>query len=50
MLPQTTPLLLACKKGHEKVVKCLLEDMVNVSVANDEGHNCLAVAILAGHR
>ena len=44
-----TPLLLAAKEGHSKVVKLLLEDDVDVSIANDEGHNCLSAAIVHGH-
>ena len=50
LLIQNTPLLLAAKKGHSKVVKLLLDDVVDVSTANEEGHNCLVEAILSGHR
>ena len=50
LLVQNTPLLLAAKKGHSKVVKLLLDDVVDVSTANEEGHNCLVEAILSGHR
>ena len=50
VLIQNTPILLAAKKGHSKVVKLLLEDAVDVSIPNEEGHNCLIEAILSGHR
>ena len=50
MHTQNTPLLLAAKNGHRKVVKLLLEDVVDVSFATEDGHNCLVVAILNGHR
>ena len=47
---QSTPLLLAAKEGHSKIVKLLLDDVADVSIANEEGHNCLIEAILSGHR
>ena len=47
---QSTPLLFAARKGYSKVVKLLLENVVDVSVANEKGHNCLVEAILNGHR
>ena len=50
MCIQNTPLLLAAKEGHRKVVKLLLDDVVDVSATNEEGHNCLVTAILNGHR
>ena len=42
--------MLAAKKGHSKVVKLLLDDIVDVSATNEEGHNCLVTAIYNGHR
>ena len=42
--------MLAAKKGHSKVVKLLLDDVVDVSATNEEGHNCLVTAIYNGHR
>ena len=31
-------------------MKLLLDDVVDVSAINEEGHNCLVTAILNGHR
>lgn len=47
---QTTPLILASKNGHEKCVKQLLQrPHVDVTIQDEDGHNCLALAVLHRH-
>ena len=46
-LIQTTPLILASKNGHEKSVKQLLQQPhIDVTIQDENGHNCLALAAL----
>ena len=47
---QTTPLHLACKEGHIKVVNKLLENGANVSLCNSKGLNALDVAVENGQK
>ena len=47
---QTTPLQLACKEGHIKVVNKLLENGAKVSVCNSKGLNALDVAVENGQK
>ena len=44
---QETPLLVASKNGHEKCVKQLLQrPHIDVTIKDEGGHNCLALAAL----
>ena len=47
---QTTPLILASKNGHENIVKKLLQQPgINVTIQNEDGYNCLALAAMNKH-
>ena len=41
---------IACKEGHVKVVKTLLENGADVSTVTKDEENCLDIAVEAGHR
>ena len=42
--------MLASKNGHEKCVKLLLQQPnVNVTIQDEDGHNCLALAAISKH-
>ena len=42
--------MLASKSGHEKCVKLLLQQPhVNVTIQDEDGHNCLALAAISKH-
>ena len=44
------PLILASVYGHADCVTFLLHNYVDVNITNDEGKNCLEVAIDYGNR
>ena len=47
---QATPLLSASKNGHEKCVKQLLQQPhIDVSIQDEDGHNCLALTAINRH-
>ena len=47
---QTTPLILASKNGHENIVKKLLQQPgIDVTIQNEDGYNCLALAAINKH-
>lgn len=47
---KTTPLHLACKRGHPECVKLLVQKGADVNIRNSDGFNCMDLAIDSGHR
>ena len=47
---KTTPLHLACKRGHPECVKLLIEKGADVNITNADNHNCMDLAIDSGHK
>lgn len=47
---QATPLQLACKEGHIKVVDLLIKNGAKVSHCNSAGLNALDVAVESGQK
>jgi len=46
---QETPLTLACREGHIKCVKMLVEGGANVKHKAQHGYNCLDLAVENSH-
>ena len=47
---QTTPLILASNNGHLNIVKKLLHHPdIDVTIQNEDGYNCLALAAMNRH-
>ena len=46
---QSTPLFLACSKGHQSVAEVLMEKGADVTAQSGEKLNCLEVAVKNGH-
>ncbi len=47
---QPIPLHGACKEGHADLVTMLLKFHANVKATDEDGHNCLNIAIMAGQK
>ena len=47
---KTTPLHLACKRGHPDCVKLLIDRGANVNIITADGFNCMDLAIDKGHK
>lgn len=50
ILLQTTPLHLACRKGHPNMVKLLLSRKADITLTDHEGKNCLDIAVDHGQK
>ena len=44
-----TPLILACKLGHNDIVNILLEHEANIELTDDQGKSCVHVVSSTGH-
>ncbi len=44
------PLHVACKEGHAELVTLLIRNHADVRATNDDGHNCLNIAIMNAQR
>ena len=50
LVSQTTPLILASNNGHINIVKKLLHHPhIDVTIQNEDGYNCLALAAINRH-
>ena len=47
---QFIPLHAACKEGHAEVVALLLNKKADVTRLNENGHNCLNIAVSFGQK